>query len=185
GQLLYQSLSILRRACSPGGSKIMDGKAGLFQVFDDIREGIKNSIQAVAEKSRDKRDPVAVYDIYLRQGCARTCFTREAQNQLFAGRRVRRKLFANGGAIKVADILNAGVAEGSQNDRRHGFLYGRQRFRSAAEEKQSGNGDPCSNCPYGNSRTVNPSQRWSYFPERFPTLGKLLKIQKTECSTAL
>jgi hypothetical protein len=178
-------LSILRRACSPGGSKIMDGKAGLFEVFDDIREGIKNSIQAVAEESRDKRDPVAVCDISLRQGCARTWFTREAQDQIFAGRRVRRKLSANGGSIKVAEVFDAGVAEGSENDRRHGFLYGRQRFRSAAEEKQSGNGDQCPNCRYGNSRPVNPSQRWPYFPERFPTLGKLLKIQKTECSTAI
>jgi hypothetical protein len=30
-----------------------------------------------------------------------------------------------------------------------------------------------------------PNGEDAYFPERFPTLGKLLKIQKTECSTAL
>src|SRR5438132_696305 len=135
----------------------MDGKGGLFEVFDDIREGIKNSIQAVAEKSRDERNPVAVCDIYLRQGCARTCFTREAQNQLFARRRVRRKLFANGGSIKVAEVFDTGVAEGSENDRRHGFLY---RQRCAAEEKKSGNGDQRPDCRYGKSRPVNPSQRW-------------------------
>jgi hypothetical protein len=65
------------------------------------------------------------------------------QDQLVAGGRVRRKLPANGGSIKVADIPNAGVAKRGENDGRHGFLYRRQRFRSAAEEKQSGHGDPC------------------------------------------
>jgi hypothetical protein len=103
----------------------MDGKAGFFEVFDDIREGIKNSIQAIAEESRDKRDPVAVCDISLRQWRGGSGFVWEAQNQLVAGGRIRRKLPANGGSIKVADIPNAGVAEGSENDRRHSFFYRR------------------------------------------------------------
>ena len=61
-----------------------------------------------------------------------------------------RKLTANRGSIEMADIPNPGIAEGGENDRRHGFFYRRQRFRSAAEEKQSGNGDECPDCRYGN-----------------------------------
>jgi hypothetical protein len=41
----------------------MNGKAGLFEIFDDVSEGMKKSIQTVAEESRHKRNSVSASDI--------------------------------------------------------------------------------------------------------------------------
>src|SRR6267142_1299272 len=154
---MREALSILCRAGSPPDSKVVYGKAGLFEFFADVREGMKNSVEAVAEESWDKADAVPVCDISLSQGRAGTCFTREAQNQLFTGGRVRRKLSANGGAIKVAEVFDTGVAERRENYRRHGFLYRRQRFRTTAQEKQKETDDQPLHCLSRNNRPVNPS----------------------------